>query len=92
MAARLPPESSLVQALAGEPAHWSISDYLLANVVDGLNYLLYAYVSANSKSRPRQPEPTYRPALPTSNKPQRMSTSNEVAAFFGSEAIHVDRR
>ena len=46
---------------------WGADRYLLASVVDAINYNTYAFVSANAKRKPKAPEPIQRP----SSKPQR---------------------
>lgn len=94
LAEHLPRESSLVRELAGEPAEWCTSDYLLAHVADGISALHYAYIASHSKTKPRAPLPIPRPkARSVSNeaKPQ-MSTPNEVAAFFGAGSVNVKGR
>lgn len=82
-----------MREVTGEPADWGTSDYLLAHVVDGINYLLYAYIASHSKGKPREPQPVTRPTMRhVPNERQRMSTPNEVAAFFGGGAVKVQGR
>lgn len=61
---QLPPESRTVAAMrGGEQFHgWGADRYLLANVVDAINYNTYALVSANAKRKPKAPVPTERPS------------------------------
>jgi len=95
LTAHLPRESSLVSAVVGEPADWSVTDHLLAHAVDGINHVLYAYISAHAKHPPRAPQPVPRPVqrsrqVSVNNDPKPpQSTPNEVAAFFGKSSIHV---
>lgn len=82
-ATHLPRESSLVTAVVGEPAEWSVTDHLLAHVVDGINHLLYAYIAAHSKSKPAAPKPFPRPVARSSNNVREpLSTPNDIHAFM----------
>lgn len=60
---QLPPESRTVAALRGGDQFqgWGVDRYLLASVVDAINANTYAFISANSKRKPKSPEPVQRP-------------------------------
>ncbi|MFJ8022030.1 hypothetical protein [Streptomyces sp. NPDC096311] len=92
----LPRDSALARALHGEAADWSLTDHLLASVVDQLaeaNWM-FATVNRDEDSEPLEhPEPVPRPgqsAHPMSGgesergdgKDHRMPTKAELAAFF----------
>lgn len=60
---QLPPESRTVAALRGGDQFrgWGVDRYLLASVIDAINQNTFAFVSANSKRKPKAPEPVSRP-------------------------------
>lgn len=80
----LPPESATVAALttdadaidpgSGTPHGWSITDYLLAVVVDAINANTWVLQQVNSKSKVKAPEPLPRPG------PQRRVVRRLTAA------------
>ena len=43
------------------PASWSTESYLLANLIDSVNQLVWVNVAAHSKSKPKPPKPIDRP-------------------------------
>ena len=43
------------------PGSWSNEAYLLANVIDALNQVVWVQVAVNSKRKPKQPKPVPRP-------------------------------
>lgn len=49
--------------MRGSPEYrgWDIDRYLLAAVVDAIQQNTHAFVSANSKQKPKPPEPVPRP-------------------------------
>ena len=61
---QLPPESRTVAAMRGGEQFlgWGTDRYLLASAVDAINYNTYAFVAANSKRKPKAPEPVERPS------------------------------
>lgn len=71
LVASLPPQSALVSAIVtsgdavdpgdGRPHGWSISDYLLAAVVDAVNVNTWTLRQVNSKSKVKPPPPLPRP-------------------------------
>lgn len=61
---QLPPESrfAALHATAGkETVGWGVTDYLLANVFDAIQHNTYVLTAANSKNKPKLPEPLPRP-------------------------------
>ncbi|MCX5091758.1 hypothetical protein ACFVW1_18020 [Streptomyces olivochromogenes] len=64
----LPRDSALLKELHGEAAEWSLTDHLLANVVDRLaeaNWM-FAMVNRDEDSEPLDyPEPVPRPGQPS---------------------------
>ena len=40
---------------------WNIQTYQLASIIDAINYTTYAVIAANSKRKPKEPKPAYRP-------------------------------
>lgn len=59
----LPVESATVAALRGgdEFLGWGADRYLMTALIDAVRENTYAFVSANSKKKPKAPEPMYRP-------------------------------
>ena len=80
-----PLESRTVSALRGGEQFngWGVDRYLMASVVDAINQNTYAFVSANSKKKPKAPEPVKRPeqGKQKTNKPNPFSVM--VAAHLG---------
>jgi hypothetical protein len=84
---QLPPESALSTAIRLErgdvpPSHesdpeseqWSRVEHLLAAVKDELSALRFAFISANSKHKPKwKPEPTPRPGVKPKRKRPRLN-------------------
>ncbi|MFJ8231748.1 hypothetical protein ACIQ9E_17590 [Streptomyces sp. NPDC094448] len=60
----LPADSAVSREINGEVAEWSVTDYLLAAVVDHLAAANWMYVCVNSEDPPAQPEPVPRPQPP----------------------------
>lgn len=60
---QLPAQSNTMAHLQGGPQFrgWSPEVYMLANVFDAIRAHTHTYVSANSKKKPKQPEPIERP-------------------------------
>ena len=89
----LPGDSATAIAVHGEAALWTVTNYQLADVVDAAALTCWAVVAANSKRTPRVPPRSYRPKRPGSGTPDtaddtpRMSTADEVRAFFGPTSI-----
>lgn len=77
---QLPPESATMAALRGGDAFrgWGLDQYFLAALVDAVRENTYAVVAANSKRKPKPPEPIQRPE---SHKPQ--PKTNQFAAMAG---------
>jgi hypothetical protein len=63
MIRNLPIESATISALRGgaEFRGWGVDRYLSAALIDAVQNNTYAFVSANSKRRPKPPEPMERP-------------------------------
>lgn len=60
---QLPPEARTVAALRGGEQFqgWGVDRYLLASLIDAVQQNTYAFISANSKRKPKAPEPVSRP-------------------------------
>lgn len=67
---QLPMESNTTAQMRGgeEFRGWGVDQYLLANLTDAVNAATYAIVASNSKSKPKPPEPVYRPDKATKKK------------------------
>lgn len=67
----LPIDSATAAALRGGDQFrgWDTQTYLLAAVVDAVNQNTFAFVSANSKKKPKAPEPIERPEQKTKTNP-----------------------
>ena len=83
----LPRDSALARALHGESADWTVTDHLLATVVDQLaeaNWM-FATVNRDEDSEPLEyPEPVPRPGseLATAEKQTGVPAAEELALFF----------
>jgi hypothetical protein len=91
----LPRDSVTLDGLHGEAAQWSVTDYLLASVVDQLAEANWMFATVNRDEdadpleyprpvpRPgaREPEPVAEPA-PPAGTPARNPTPTELAQFF----------
>ena len=53
------PQGSWIQGQG--PGSWTNEAYLLANVIDALNQVVWVLVATNSKRKPKQPKPVPRP-------------------------------
>jgi len=63
----LPIGSRFVSQLQGgeQFAGWDTVAYQLATLIDAVNYNTYAVIAANSKRKPKEPKPAYRPKKET---------------------------
>ncbi|GAA3770644.1 hypothetical protein [Streptomyces chiangmaiensis] len=88
----LPRDSALGRELHGEAADWSVTDYLLAHVVDQLQEAnwMFATVNRDEDSEPLDyPEPVHRPGQPhppkghSENTPgDSLPSPEELQRFF----------
>lgn len=83
--AHLPREAALVQALSGEAARWSVTDYLLAHAVDTLNVANWQRAQRKGLKRPDPvPRPGDKPRADRKQyKASRTYTSAQIDAMFG---------
>lgn len=66
----LPRESLFMQATLGEPARWSVTDYLLAHVIDAVNRVVHILASVYRGKGPRPKFiPFPRPGAEVKDKP-----------------------
>ncbi|MDO0931918.1 hypothetical protein QQY66_09555 [Streptomyces sp. DG2A-72] len=94
----LPADSSFARAVHGEQADWTVTDHLLAAVVDHLAVANWMFATANrdEDTEPAPyPEPVPRPGGPDSAAgasaaglsaagEERSATAAEIVAFLGS--------
>jgi hypothetical protein len=88
----LPPDSSYARAVHGEQADWTVTDHLLAAVVDHLAVAnwMFATVNRDEDAEPAEyPEPLPRPGDGSATGPagggeERSATAAEIVAFLGS--------
>ncbi|NEA37795.1 hypothetical protein [Streptomyces sp. SID11385] len=91
----LPRDSATVRATEGEAAEWSVTDYLLAAVVDHLaaaNWMFSLVNSDGESEQPDMPEPVPRPgqagttaeapASLTPDSPEPLPAPHELSSFF----------
>lgn len=74
---RLPYDSDTFAEIAEvnpESRAWSPETYMLANVIDAVNYVAWSVQAANSKRPPRRPKPVDRPKI-TKPKPKNKKTA-----------------
>lgn len=59
----LQPGSHFVSSLQGSPEFvgWDVSKYQMATLIDAVNYVTWSVIAANSKKKPKEPKPAYRP-------------------------------
>jgi hypothetical protein len=78
---QLPPESRTVAQIRGGDAFlgWGTDRYLQAVTVDAIRELTFAFVSANSKKKPMQPEPVPRPEGKKSARPKKQNRFAQMA-------------
>lgn len=59
----LPLESATVAAMRGgsDFRGWGLQNYLITNLIDAVRENTFAFIAANSKSKPKPFDPTYRP-------------------------------
>jgi hypothetical protein len=55
--------SHFVAVLQGSPefAGWTTQAFQMASLIDAVNYTTYVVAAANSKRKPKEPKPSYRP-------------------------------
>ncbi|WP_202530722.1 MULTISPECIES: hypothetical protein [unclassified Streptomyces] len=91
----LPRDSATVRASEGEAAEWSVTDYLLAAVVDHLaaaNWMFSLVNSDGESEQPDMPEPVPRPvragtaaeprSSPAPESPEPLPAPHELHSFF----------
>ncbi|MFH8614396.1 hypothetical protein ACH4E8_04855 [Streptomyces sp. NPDC017979] len=89
----LPAESAVSRSVHGEAADWSVSDHLLAAVVDHLAVSNWMFASANSEEGDQQdpPKPVPRPGDASNDAAKDAEAGGdaaapapeEIARFFG---------
>ena len=74
----LPLESASMAAIRGsdEFRGWSVDRYLLVRLIDEVQRLTHAFVSANSKKKVDPPEAMYRPQDKPEKADKKVNTSN----------------
>lgn len=89
----LPGDSMLGRAVHGEAGSWTLTNYQLADVIDAAALTYWAVIAAHAKRPPRTPPRYPRPAQvaaggdPDDDDTERLSTSEEIRAFFGPASI-----
>ncbi|MDP5314045.1 hypothetical protein P8A21_23825 [Streptomyces poriferorum] len=93
----LPRDSATIRDTDGEAADWTVTDYLLAAVVDHLaaaNWMFSVVNGDEESDPPDQPVPVPRPGDPaetadgggetsSADGPQAVPSPSELARFFG---------
>ncbi|MEU9199639.1 hypothetical protein [Streptomyces sp. NPDC048332] len=93
----LPRDSATIRETDGEAADWTVTDYLLAAVVDHLaaaNWMFSVVNGDGESDPPDQPVPVPRPGDPAETEdgggetssadgPQAVPSPSELARFFG---------
>ncbi|GAB3475266.1 D site-binding protein [Amycolatopsis cihanbeyliensis] len=87
---QLPPESATVAALRGgaEFRGWGPDRYLLARLIDAVKENTHVFIAANSKHKPKPPEPVERPDFAAGRKRR----GNSFTAMAGSRIAAVRRK
>lgn len=70
----LPLESATMAAIRGgsEFLGWGLDRYLTTSLIDAVKENTFAFISANSKKKPKAPEPSYRPEKVKAKKKANM--------------------
>lgn len=78
---QLPPQSATVAAIRGGSQFrgWGLDQYFYAALIDAVRENTYAVVAANSKKKPKLPEPVPRP----DDQKQSQPKNNQFAAMAG---------
>lgn len=71
----LPPESRTFTAIAEHDMRWTMTDYLLAAVIDSVNHNTYVFAQAQTKKKLPKPDEVTRPgkAKAKKNKPSQFA-------------------
>lgn len=87
---QLPPESATVAALRGgaEFRGWGPDRYLMARLIDAVKENTHAFISANSKKKPKAPKPVERPDFHAEQKRR----GNSFAAMAGARIAAIRNR
>jgi hypothetical protein len=76
---------------ANHAASWSVTDYLLANLIDcvrELNWTLIK-VNANKNAHIKKPDPVYRPGLKQQQAAQRKSSWMDLPRMLGNRTQYL---
>ncbi|WP_439377824.1 hypothetical protein [Amycolatopsis lexingtonensis] len=87
---QLPVESATVAELRGGPEFrdWGPDRYLMARLIEGVEGLFHAFVSANSKKKPKAPERVSRPE----KRAQQRESGNTFRAMAARRIAAVRNR
>ena len=91
LVAELPAESRVISALAGTDG-WTTTDYLLADVIDGIKFLIWLRTEDGVKGRNR-PQPYARPGVVVSSATDRTGipdTEEEYLAYLRRDRTEVN--
>lgn len=98
LVAALPEDSATARACDPLGGQWSTERELMAQTVDYLAILNTNFARANSKAGTSIPNPRFIPRPgdeevdePAAARPRRMSTPNEIRAFFGGSVRYTPR-
>lgn len=84
LAKQLPLTSATVAAIRGGSQYrgWDAAQYLRAETIDAIRENTYAFIAANSKRKPKAPEPIPRPEMKERKKDNtfRMMAAERIAA------------
>lgn len=81
----LPPSSACARVYTGIPEGWTDATYLLANVVDLLDSLVYVTLKAAGAKGVAKPTPVKRPDTDTGHteaEPRQQTSVEELAALL----------
>lgn len=73
--------SRFVAVLRGNPefVDWDVSTYQMATLIDAVNYVTYSVIAANSKRKPKEPKPSFRPTKAGQKPKNAFATQLEMA-------------
>jgi len=89
---RLPLESRTIAAQQGGDEYWgwTTDRHLSASILDALNSLTFAFISANSRKKPKVPKPVPRPG--DSERKKEAKQNNPFALMVKSQMDRLRKK
>lgn len=84
---RLPMDSETLSEIGeytSEARMWNVNTYMLANIIDAVNYVAWSVQATASKHPPRKPKPIKRPDLTKTKSNKKMWPGRTIVQKEGS--------